>query len=146
MNDANDPSTRRMPIRDLKMEEGAEDLLSSPAMEPYMDLVLAMAAGQDLEAAVQEIAALPLEGRYVWRVASALKWAFADFESVSVVADRKTLSPEDRQKLADLLRVRPIQFCMFLAALFGEKQMELLMASAIRQCRQLASRSVTAET
>jgi hypothetical protein len=32
---------------------------------------------------------LPLEKRYVWRVASALKWGFADFDNVNVNADRK---------------------------------------------------------
>lgn len=144
--DTNDPSIKRMAIKDLKMEKGVEDLLESPAMEPYVRLALAMAGGQDLKDAVQDIAALPLESRYVWRVASALKWAFADFESVNVVADRKTLSAEERQKLADVLTVRPIQFCIFLAALFGERQMELLMASAMRQCRQLASLPVRAET
>ncbi len=42
--------------------------------------------------------ALPLEKRYAWRVASALKWAFADFENLNVVADRRTLSQEDLNK------------------------------------------------
>jgi hypothetical protein len=84
-----------------------------------------------------EVAALPLEKRYIWRVASALKWAFADFENPSVVADRRTLGQEDLDKLVDLLRVRPIQFCMFLAALFGEERMEKLISSSVQQVKAL---------
>jgi hypothetical protein len=74
-------------------EPGAEDLLDSPEME--------------------------LEKRYVWRVASALKWAFADSESMNVEADRKTLSAGDLRRLLDLLKQRPLQFCLFLSALLG---------------------------
>lgn len=57
-------------------------------------------------------------------VASALKWAFADLETLNAEADRQTLSPEDRKRLIELLKHRPLQFCLFLNALFGEKQME----------------------
>jgi hypothetical protein len=30
------------------------------------------------------VAELPLEKRYVWRVASTLKWAFADYDSANI--------------------------------------------------------------
>jgi hypothetical protein len=109
-------------------------------MEPYVNLAVAMMRQQDLEPAVAELAALRLEKRYVWRIASALKWAFADFDTLNVEADRQTLSPEDRQRLLDLLKHRPLQFCLFLSALFGEKQMEILIASAIRNARAVAAR------
>lgn len=33
-----DDSTKQVPIQDLKMEPGVEDLLNSPAMQPYMNL------------------------------------------------------------------------------------------------------------
>jgi hypothetical protein len=92
-----------------------------------MNLALAVMGHKDVGPAIEEITALPLEKRYTWRVASALKWALADFENLNVVADRRTLSQEDLDKLVDLLRVRPLQFCLFLAALFGEEQMERLM-------------------
>jgi hypothetical protein len=36
-------------------------------------------------------------------VESAIKWAFADFENLNVVADRRTLSQEDLDKLVDLI-------------------------------------------
>ena len=43
--------------------------------------------------------------------------------------------------MADLLKQRPLQFCLFLSALFGEKEMELLMISAIRNARAVAAQS-----
>jgi hypothetical protein len=136
-----DDSTKQIPIRDLKVEPEAEELLESPAMEPYLNLAMAMMGGKDTGRAIEELAALPLENRYVWRVASALKWAFVDFETLNVEADRQTLSPEDRQRLLELLKHRPLQFCLFLSALFGEKQMALLMISAIRNARVIAAQS-----
>jgi hypothetical protein len=132
-----DDPTKWVPPQDLKMEPGAEDLLNSPALKPYMNLALAVMAHRDVGPAIEEITSLPLEERYTWRVASALKWAFADFENLNVVADRRTLCQEDLDKLVDLLRVRPLQFCMFLAALFGEEQMERLMSASLQQVKTL---------
>ena len=40
-----------------------------------------------LEAALQVVRDLPDEKRYTWRVFSALKWAFADFEDEYVALD-----------------------------------------------------------
>jgi hypothetical protein len=138
--DEDEPSTKRMPLRDLKMEPEAEELLESPAMEPYMNLASAITGGKDTSPAIEALAALPLEKRYVWRVASALKWAFADFDTLTVEADRQMISPEDRKQVADLLQHRPLQFCLFLSALFGQKQMEILMVSALKNSRTIAAR------
>jgi hypothetical protein len=132
-----DDPIKQVPIDDLKIDPTAEDLIDSPAMQPYVKLALAMMGHKDAGPALKEIIALPLEKRYTWRVASALKWAFADFENLNVVADRRTLSQEDLDTLVDLLRVRPIQFCMFLAALFGEEQMEKMMSSSVQQVKTL---------
>jgi hypothetical protein len=96
---------------------------------------------KDATSAVEELAALPLEKRYVWRVASALKWAFADFDTLTVGADRQTISLEDRQRFIELLEQRPLQFCLFLSALFGQKEMELMMVSAIKNSRVVADQS-----
>ena len=63
--------------------------------------------------------------------ASALKWAFADLETVSVNVDRETLSKEDLKKLIELLRLRPTQLCIFFKALLGEEAMERMMAEAV---------------
>jgi len=64
-----------------------------------------------------------------------------DLETMNVEADRRTLSREDQQRVRELLQHRPLQFCLFLSALLGEKQMEALMISAIRQARQVAAQS-----
>ncbi len=138
-----DDSTKQIPIRDLKFDPAAEELLDSAAMEPYMNLAVAVMGGKDTAPAIEALAALPLEQRYVWRVASALKWAFVDFDSLNIEADRQTLEPEDRQQLDDLLKHRPLQFCIFLSTLFGQKQMELMMLSAIKNTRVMAAASET---
>jgi len=58
------------------MEPEAEDLIASAAMQPYMNLARAVMGHKDVGPAIEKITALPLEERYTWRVASALKWAF----------------------------------------------------------------------
>ena len=83
-------------------------------MEPYVRLATAAIQGQDLKAVLDEIPALPLEKHYVWRVVSALKWAFTDYDSLGIAADSETLSPEDRIKVTDFLEFRPVQCCLFL--------------------------------
>jgi len=75
-------------------------------------------------------------GLYVWRVASALKWAFADLDDLSVSADKDTLTPEDFAKVQDLLKLRPIQFCLFLKALVGTEEMLRMMVEAIKVAKQ----------
>jgi hypothetical protein len=141
MDDQNsDDSVRQIPTRDLQISPEAADLMASEPMQPYMNLAQAVMGHKDVRPAIEKIAALPLEERYTWRVASALKWAFADFENLSVVADRRTLGQQDLDKLVDLVKVRPIQFCIFLAALFGEEQMERLMSSSVEQVKALRAR------
>jgi hypothetical protein len=132
-----DNSPKQVLIRNLKVDPAAEDLLDSEAMQPYMKLALAVMGHKDVGPAIQEITALPLEKRYTWRVASALKWAFVDFENLNVVADRRTLCQEDLDTLVELLRIRPLQFCMFLAALFGEERMEKVIAASVEEVKTL---------
>jgi hypothetical protein len=100
-----------------------------------------MVKGEKVDSALKELAALPLEKRYVWRIASALKGAFADFDTVNVEADRQTLSTKDRFRLLDLLQHRPIQFCLFLSVLIGQKETEALMISALKNARVVAEHS-----
>jgi hypothetical protein len=120
-----------VPIKDLVSEEGANDLANSPDMEPYLRLAMSVLGGVDPAANLKEIAQLPLEKRYIWRVASALKWGFADFDDMSVRADRDTLPAQDLAKAMDLLRLRPMQFCAFLKALVGAQEMKRIMIQAI---------------
>ena len=127
--------------KDLKTEEGADELVQSTMMRPYVRLAEAILTNQGFKEAVAEIGHLPLEQRYVWRVLSALKWGFADFDNVNVVIDRKTFRPEDRKKVAELLQHRPVQFCMFLKALVGASAMEQMMTQAISIARQVPEQS-----
>jgi hypothetical protein len=105
-------------------------------MEPYIRLAMAALQQFDLTPNVEEIAELPLEKRYVWRVASALKWGFADFDSVNVAVDKETLSPEDLEKVMELVKYRHIQFAVFLKALVGTEEMERRMNEGIATDRR----------
>ena len=131
-----DDNIKNIRINELRQEEGASELTESPDMEPYLDYIIAGMQGRDGKAELETISNLPLEKRYVWRVASALKWAFADLETVSVDVDRVTLSKEDLKKLIELLRLRPTQFCIFLKALIGEEAMERLMKDGIEGAKR----------
>ena len=101
-------------------------------MRPYLDLAMAVMLEADPSVALEAIRQLPLERRYVWRVASALKWAFADCDDLPAEADRQTLTQEDLARVMDLLKFRPMQFCVFLKALVGANEMQRIMVEAIR--------------
>jgi hypothetical protein len=131
-----DEKFKVVPVESLKMEDGAEELMSTPEMQPYLRYIEAAMLERDVGPSLREISELPLEKRYVWRVASALKWGFADFEDWNVTVDRKTLKPEDAEKVMQLLRLRTIQFCMFLKALVGAEEMKRMMANAILLAQQ----------
>jgi hypothetical protein len=53
----------------IKMEDGATELMSAPEMQPYLRYIEAAMLGGDVDPFLGEIAELPLEERYVWRVA-----------------------------------------------------------------------------
>jgi hypothetical protein len=127
----NNENIKKIPINELRQEEGAAELASSPDMEPYLNYIVTAMQGADVKPHLEELSKLPLEKRYVWRVASAMKWAFADFDNVTVAADRDTMNSDDMAKVLDLLKVRPIQFCMFLKTLVGAEEMKMMMLKAI---------------
>jgi hypothetical protein len=93
--------------------------------------------GHGPEPELEAIRKLRVEKRYVWRVASAMRWAFADFDDLSVEADKLTLTPEDFARVVDLLKFRPIQFCIFLKALVGAEEMQRMMIEAIKVAKQV---------
>ena len=127
-----DDNIKRIPTKDLRQEDGAKELTSSPNMEPYLEYLMASMQGADITSHLEALSKLPLDKRYVWRISSALKWGFADFDNMTVAADRDTMTPEDLAKVSDLLRFRPIQFCMFVKALFGADEMKRQMVNAIQ--------------
>ena len=126
-----DDRTMPIPIGNIHQEDGAHGLASSPDMEPYLKFAMAVVQDADPAAALAAIRRLPLERRYVWRVASALKWAFADCDDLSVEADRRTMVPEDLAKVTELLKYRPVQFCLFLKALLGTEELQRIMGEAL---------------
>ena len=123
-------------LDNLVVEEGAEEILSSPEMQPYLRYVEALLAGRELQPALEDIRQLPLEKRYVWRIASALKWGFADFDNVNVAVDQATLLPRELAKVIELLKHRPIQFCIFVKALLGAEEMERLMMQGVAVAKE----------
>jgi hypothetical protein len=131
-----DKKPKAIPLNKLVSEDGAHELATSPDMQPYLRLIKAGLQDRGTAPHLEEIAALSLEKRYIWRVASALKWAFADLETVSVNVDRQTLSQEDLDRVVELLRFRPMQLCVFLKALLGEEAMLRLMGEAIAVAKQ----------
>lgn len=126
----------KMEVDTIRMEEGAEELLESPDAQPYLQLAVAVSAKRDPKPALEEISRLPLEKRYLWRIVSALKWAFVDLDTFNIAVDRRTLPREDLSKVVDLVRVRPVQFCLFLKAFLGAENMERIMTEAIEQAKR----------
>ena len=98
-----------VPVDNPKSEEGAEELQDSAMMLPYVRLAEALITKKGLKEAVARIGDLPLERRYLWRILSALKWGFADFDSVNVMIDRRTLRPDDRERVAEQRPDQPRQ-------------------------------------
>jgi len=131
-----------IPVSAISLEQGAEELLRSPEAQPYRRLAEAVVTGRDTGPALREISALPLEKRYLWRVVSALKWAFVDLEDLNIEADTETLPLEDLKKVVSLVRLRPMQFCLFLSALVGPKKMEQIMTEAIEQAKKGGTRTM----
>jgi hypothetical protein len=124
------------PISDIRSEEGALELVRSERMKPYIAFLKAQMSGKDTEPYLAALAALPLEDRYVWRVVSALKWAFCDLDTENAIADLHTLSAEDMKKVVGPLPLRAIQFCRFVNALIGEDATERIMQHALRCAKE----------
>ena len=134
MADEND--IHQIPIKNLISEPGAHELATSPDMEPYLEFIKTVMQDHDPSPELEAIRQLPLEKRYVWRVASALKWGLADCESLSVEADKQTLTPEDFAKVMNLMKFRPMQLAIVLKTLVGTEEMQRMMLQAIGVAKQ----------
>ncbi len=127
-----DKKLNSLRLSEIHSEDGAQELVRSEKMKPYLAILKAQIAGQNTEPHLVALAELPLEERYVWRVISALKWAFCDLETESAIVDFRTLSEEDRVRVAEPLTLRATQFCLFVNALLGEDATERIMQHALR--------------
>jgi hypothetical protein len=85
---ADNDEIHQIPIKNLVSEDGAHELATSKDMKPYLEFIKAVIQEHDPAPELEEIRRLPLEKRYIWRLASALKWGLADCESLSVQADK----------------------------------------------------------
>lgn len=72
------------------------------------------------ESALEIVRELPLEKRYTWRVFSALKWAFADFEDEYVALDLPHIPEATRLEMTKELELRFQQLQMLLQTFYTE--------------------------
>jgi len=111
-----------VPLRGIKIDPLAHELATSKDMRPYLDCVITAYRNNavGLEAALHVIRDLPLEKRYTWRVFSALKWAFADFEDEYVALDLPHIPDATRLEMTKELELRLQQLRMLLQAFHTE--------------------------
>jgi hypothetical protein len=131
-----DDDIERIPTKDIRQEEGARELATSPDMKLYLEFINAVMQDYDPSPELDAIRRLPLERRYIWRIGSALKWGLADCDDLSVEADKRTLTPEDFAKIMELLKFRPMQLAIVLKFLVGEEEMVRMMVQAIGVAKQ----------
>jgi hypothetical protein len=105
-----------IPMNEIKIDPLAQELVRSEQARPYMDYWMKAysndAAGTD--AALEVLRDLPLEKRYTWRVFSALKWAFADFDDECVRLDLQHIPEAKRTEIVRELEIRFQQLAMLL--------------------------------
>jgi hypothetical protein len=111
-----------VPLRGIKVDPLAHELATSEGNRPYLDCLIKAyrnnAAG--LEAALQVVRDLPLEKRYTWRVFSALRWAFADFEDEYIGLDLPHIHEPTRSEMTKELELRLHQLRMLLETFHTE--------------------------
>jgi len=113
----------KVSLKDIKIDPLAHELATSQETQPYLDCFKKAYSNNTagLEAALQVVRDLPLEKRYTWRVFSALKWAFADFEDEYVKLDLPHISEPMRSEMTKELELRLLQLQMLLKAFNTEK-------------------------
>ena len=111
-----------VPLRGIKVDPLAHELATSEGTQPYLDCLIKAhrndAAG--LEGSLQVVRDLPLEKRYTWRVFSALKWAFADFEDEYVALDLPHIPEPTRSEMTKELERRFLQLQILLQTFHAE--------------------------
>ena len=109
-------------LRGIKADPLAHELATSEGTKPYLDC-LTKAYSKNiagLEAALHVVRDLPLEKRYTWRVFSALKWAFADFEDEYVKLDLPHIAEPMRSEMTRELERRFLQLQILLQTFHTE--------------------------
>ena len=104
-----------IPLNEIKIDPvtGVTEIGSvSPLYDYWMKVYSNDAAG--VENALQVLQDLPLEKRYTWRVFSALKWGFADFDDECVKLDLPHIPEPKKREMARELEIRVQQLLMLL--------------------------------
>ena len=126
-----------LPLSNLMPDPEAAGLLGAPQMQIYDRILMAAMKNQDSElaAAVRELAAVPIEERYISRILAALGFAFGDFDSACVRLDLETLPEAEWERVAQVLEMRTIQFCILLNTVLGEKRTQRLLTDAMNHAK-----------
>jgi hypothetical protein len=93
---------REVKLSEIKTDPVGDELTKSAKMKPYIDYYVAAMNKKGVEAAVRRVADLELKDRYLWRVASALQWAFGDFDGETAKLDWQFMSEEQRRGVGDV--------------------------------------------
>jgi len=109
-------------LRGITVDPLAHELATSEGNRPYLDCLIREYRnnGARFEAALQVVRDLPLEKRYSWRVFSALKWAFADFEDEYVALDLPHIPEATRLEMTKELELRLQQLQILLQTFHTE--------------------------
>jgi hypothetical protein len=107
----------KIALKDIKTHPVGDMLAGGDAMKPYIAHYTAMITGQDSNKTLEEIAALPEDKRYVFRVLQSLDWALADYDSETVKLDMPYIPKLDEIK--ERLQLRLWQMRDLLAVLEG---------------------------
>jgi hypothetical protein len=110
-------------------------LMRAPDAAPYVRFAVKIATSKEPDAEWEKIAQLPLNKRYVWRVATALQWALGDLSDLSLAVDRATMSFEDLAKLKEQIETLPLQFCLLFKSLCGTARMERIILEALNEAK-----------
>jgi len=112
----------KVPLEEIKTDPLAHELATSEGMKPYLDCLIKAYRNNavGLEATLQVVRDLPLEKRYTWRVFSALKWAFADYEDEYVALDLPHIPEPTRSEMTKELELRFQQLQMLLQTFHTE--------------------------
>ncbi len=82
-------------------------------MEPYLDFAANVMQDADSQGGPGSDSEVGARKALRFAAASALNWGFADFDDLGVEVDKRALTQEDFTKLMDLLKFRPMQYCIF---------------------------------
>ncbi len=104
-----------VPISEIHSEEGAQDLVRSERMKPYLAFLKAQMSGQDTEPYLAALAALPLEERYVWRVSRQVE------QSSAIPVSKETSQPEKPALEAQLQSVKKPVIRPVKGMIFGDR-------------------------